>query len=259
MGVRAAVLVALLGVTLLAGPVSGAMIYMTAATDATEGGTVTAIKTMLEAMGHGVTVGVKPSLLTDAVDLSPYQAVILNAGATASVPNIPDTGETSLVNFVNAGGGLVTSELLCWTTGTNTTLATILPATRAATGALTSSQTYLPVGPADPIIYGSLPGNVAFNVTLKSGVGGTKLAAKAGATTFYNIDVGGTPYGSLIGWDAGDGKVITFGCLIGGGNLASEDFKTLFSNSVAWVLPEPGTLSLLALAGAGLLFGRKRK
>lgn len=259
MGVRTAVLVAMLGVTLLAGPVSGAMIYMTDAIDAGEGSTVTAIKTMLEAMGHGVTIGVKPSQLTAAVDLSPYDAVILNIGGTASVPDVPTAGETSLVAFVNAGGGLVTSELLCWTTTSNPTLATILPATRAQTGVLGSTQTYLPVGSADPIISAGLPGNAAFDVTLKSGVGGTKLAPKAGATAFYNIDVGGSQYASLVGWDAGDGKVITFGCLIGGGNLASEEFKTLFSNSVTWVLPEPATLSLLGLAGAGLLLRRKRK
>jgi len=46
--------------------------------------------------------------------------------------------------------------------------------------------------------------------------------------------------------------------------VESEDFQTLLVNATDWVLPEgvvmpePGTLSLLALAGVGVLLRRKR-
>jgi len=259
MGVRALVVLTLVGGILgLGGPVSGAMIYMTAASDAGEAGAVTAAAGLLTGLGATVTVGVTPANFDGTVDLAPYDAVVLNVGAAAAVTAIPTAGEQSLVDFVNAGGGLITCEWLIWNTGGNTVLAAILPAIKGGSTA-SSAQTYVPVTP-DPVINDGLAGNVVFTAT-NNGGSGTRLAARPGATTFYN----GSPTGAgLVGWQYGSGKVVSFNCVIGNETMADTDFQTLFGNATEWVLPagvvipEPGTLALLALAGVGVLLKRKR-
>jgi len=268
MGARALVVLALFGgILVLGGPVSGAMIYMTAATD--EAPAVATVAALFESMGATVTVGVKPADFDGTVDLTGYDAVVLNVGCRLLPPVLPSLGEDNLKAFVEDGGGLVTAEWLIWTAASvNSTLYTVLPATKGSTVAIPPAQTYVPVTP-DPIINaglldgGGVPRNVVFTATDKSNHAGTRLGAKAGATVFYDGSPSG---GGLVGWEVGDhgGKVISFNCLIGNTTVESEDFQTLLVNATNWVLPEgvampePGTLSLLALAGVGVLLRRKR-
>ncbi len=264
MRARALVVLTLFGgILVLGGPVSGAVIYITEATN--EAPAVAMVKALLEAKGATVTVGVKPADFDGTVDLTGYDAVILNVGCTLLPPSIPEAGEDNLKAFVEGGGGLVTAEWLIWTAASaNSTLDAVLSATKGATASI--AQTYVPVTPdaiinADLLDGGGDPRNVVFTSTAKASHAGTKLTAKAGATVFYN---GSTSGAGLVGWDAVAGKAISFNCLIGNTTLESEDFQTLLVNATNWVLPEgvlipePGTLSLLALAGAGVLLRRKR-
>ena len=264
MRARALVVLTLFGgILVLGGPVSGAMIYMTDGVN--EASAVATVKALFEAMGATVTVGVTPPNLDGTVDLTGYDAVILNVGCTLLPPSIPEAGEDNLKAFVEGGGGLVTAEWLIWTSATvNGTLDDVLPATKGTTASI--AQTYVPVTP-DTIINAGLldgggdPRNVVFTSTAKATHAGTKLTAKAGATVFYD---GSTSGAGLVGWDAVAGRAISFNCLIGDTTLQSQDFQTLLVNATDWVLPEgvvmpePGTLSLLALAGVGVLLRRKR-
>ncbi len=266
MGARALVVLTLFGgILVLGGPVSGAMIYVTEATD--EAPAVATVAALFESVGATVTVGVKPKDFDGTVDLTGYDVVVLNVGCRLLPPVLPLTGENNLKTFVEGGGGLVTAEWLIWNAAAaNSTLYTVLPATKGA--AASKAQTYVPVTP-DPIINaglldGGIPRDVVFTATSKLAHrhAGTMLGAKGGETVFYDGSASG---GGLVGWEAGDGRVASFNCLIGNTTVESEDFKTLLVNATNWVLPEgvaipePGTLSLLALAGVGVLLRRKRK
>jgi hypothetical protein len=115
-------------------------------------------------------------------DLNLFDAVlVLDPGFT----DMPDDGETSLINYVNAGGALITAENLArdFTFGQFTLLETIFPVL-ATSNTFFGQTTYTRVG-NDPKLNLGLPDSFSF--AAQDG----EFTAKAGATTFYSTSLGG--------------------------------------------------------------------
>ena len=90
-----------------------------------------ALKTALQAGGNSVTIG--PTLYNfTGADLSGYNAVMLSPNGTYSSlpPDMPVSGQQALVNYVNNGGGLITSgEVSVLNSGAPHEFTTLQPAT----------------------------------------------------------------------------------------------------------------------------------
>jgi hypothetical protein len=252
---------ALVAGLLLGGPAFGGVItkvYVCSAGSAAEN---TTISNLLTARGYTVTIGVTPSALTSAVDLSTYAGVLLNMTNSPAI-DMQDSGETLLKNFVQAGGGLVTGEWVAWNSSNCQILKTILPVLAENTKYIPSSanQTYTQVT-ADAVMNKNLGTTVTFTPTSAAGYG-TQLTAQNGATVFYSGSAGGS---GVVGWDnvggASGGAVVSFGSLFGATTFGSANYKTLLGNAMEWVAPtpEPATLTLLAVGGLGVLMRSRRR
>ena len=193
-----------------------------------------AVLNALTARGHIPVLGVQPYEWDGTqADLSNFDAVVfLNNYNWSSSGSMPANGQTAIINFVSAGGGLVTGEWTVWNIysgAKHSNLEPLMPAVEA-TFNYTLSTTYTQFT-ADPVINNGLPS--AFNFTLNN-IGGTEsfLAAKEGAIVFY--DSSNTGYSGLIGWDYSAGRIISFSTLISDTEMADSNYSRLFVNAVEW-------------------------
>ncbi len=225
-----------------------------------------AVLNVLTADGHTVTVGLQYQSYTGS-DLSGYSSVILLQNNTDSGGNMPISGQTALLNYVNGGGGLLTGEWTVWGNaqeGFNTILAPLLPVIPSGGYNYVTPITYTQAT-ANSVLNNGLPSSFTFNA---DDSGGTEayFQPKAGATVYYGSSYGGSPAGDgVIGWDYGSGRVLSLSTLAGTTELADPNYGTLFSNAVNFVdiqsVPEPSTLTLLGIGALGLTIycGRRRK
>ena len=220
----------------------------------------TTIENVLESFGHSVDLGPQYVNYNGTTNLAGYESVILLTNYNWSTPpgDMPAAGQTQLVNYVNSGGGLVTSEWLVWKTGAQNvfnTLETVIPVVATSAFRNAAQATYSEVTP-DLTLNAGLPDSFTFSATNISGTE-TQFNPKPGATIFYDSDYP-TAGSGLIGWDAGAGRVISFSTLIGQEDLANANYAQLLSNAVSWsagvVIPEPSSAILIAMCAALVLF-----
>jgi PEP-CTERM motif len=219
----------------------------------------TAVMNLLTADGHTVTLGPVYSTNVPWGSLSGYSSVILLQNNTISGANILSANQTALVNYVNGGGGLLTSEWTVWgnaAAGNNTILAPVLPVIPSTDVSFRSPITYTQTT-ANSVLNSGLPSSFTFPAY---NLGGTEtyFQPKTGATVYYGSDFEisvGTPLGDgMIGWSYGSGQVLSLSTLAGQNELADPNYGTLFSNAVYFVsaVPEPSTLILLSIGALGL-------
>jgi hypothetical protein len=217
----------------------------------------TSIEYVLESFGHSVDVGPQYINYNGTTNLAGYQSVVLltNYNWNALPLDMPAAGQTQLLNYVSAGGGLVAGEWLVWKTGAQNVFNTLEPAIPvvATTAFRTAAQvTYSQVA-AEPTLNSGLPDSFTF---FASNIGGTETQfnPKSGATIFYDSSYP-TAGSGVIGWDFGAGRVISFSTLIAEEELADANYVQLFSNAVSWsagvVIPEPSSATSICI-GAGL-------
>ncbi len=211
----------------------------------------TQTKGTIEAAGATVVIGNPYHSFTDT-ELAGIDVVLLFPNYNWGSGDMSLAAQTALLDFVSAGGGLVTSEWTNWKVGAGQfqTLKAVLPvvATTQYTGG--SAITYTSVTPDDTLNQG-LPSALTFTADNFAGVE-SFFTAKSGATVFFSSS-GGAGGAGLVGWDYGDGRVLQFSTTVGPASLGHPNFSLLVQNSVQWAaVPEPST-TLLVAAGLALL------
>ncbi|MCU0317671.1 MAG: ThuA domain-containing protein [Fimbriimonadaceae bacterium] len=221
----------------------------------------TAVLALLTSRGMTGTIGVSAPGLNGSQDLTPFDVVYLQPNANwASGTNPTAAGQTALINFVNAGGGLVTAEWLMWGIGgASQEFRDLMPTTYVA---FRGGSAFVEgsIVTADPIVTQGLPATFVSPLDNFSGIE-SNLVTKTGATTFVGSNYGSSTLNTstlLAGWQVGDGRVMNFSTLNGTSTLADPAMNTLIGNSLKWAaVPEPMTLSVLAMAG--LVLARRKK
>jgi len=220
----------------------------------------------LAARGHAATIGVQWNAFDGSVNLAGFNAVFMNMSAnwSSSSGQVSLAGQQQLVNFVNAGGGLITTEWIIYNNGQSggasyATLMPILPATYGSNWNSASQTTFSQVTP-DPIMNADLPSSFLIN---NNSFAGTEscLFARTGATVFYqssNMSSTGIVNAGLSGWGVGGGRVVSISNMPGLTSLNETNYGILLGNAVNWVsIPSPGAIGVLGLAG--LLAARRRR
>ncbi len=204
------------------------------------------IQTVLQAQGDSVTIGPSFNAFTGA-GLSGYNVVMLmpNGGLNSNnsflAGDMPTSGQQALLNFVNAGGGLVTSEYLMEMHVAQNDFQTLYPAIPVTPSSISTANT--------SITFGALTSNAVINAGLPSSFtfpaasGSTTEAyyvPKQGATAFFSTNQWtstfggyGTAYG-VIGWNYGSGRVISFSTALDSTSLANLNVDQLVNNAVNW-------------------------
>ncbi len=219
-------------------------------TDNPNGDVNTALNSALTAQGFSVTMGVRANLFDGSISLDGYDAVFMTCSVFSPFAVPTAAGQQQLVDFVNAGGGLVTSEIVHFMhNGFNNfgTLFPILPATYGGWSG-NSSTTFSRIT-SDVTMDEGLPASFAIPYSL--GDGDYRLVPKVGATEFYRSSSSGGA--GVTGWDIGAGRVASLSHQFSNtGVISDANYTQLLGNTVRWVIPAPGSLAILALACAPL-------
>jgi len=249
----------------------GGVIKVLIASTGTPSGATTALQNAMNTrFGSANVTTCNPS--ASIPSLTGINVVILNTNMASNEQAIVAGGETTLVNFVKAGGGLVTGEWLNWNIGRNATLQTILPTSGTNTSYTTATSIkYTKTATDDPFMNAGLPGNFTFTA-LSNGGTGVPLAPLAGATTFYSSSDAAAPYAALgsgvVGWGPNSttvlGRVVCFSTMFAPApaELGNANYATLLGNAVDWasggLSPEPASLTLMLVGGAIALVQARR-
>ncbi|HRI15411.1 MAG TPA: hypothetical protein PLX89_20640 [Verrucomicrobiota bacterium] len=225
----------------------------------------------LAAAGHTANLGPAAGGFTAATSLVGYDAVFLQAnynwnilGAGGSI-DMPIDGQSSLVSFVQNGGGLVTTEWLLWRIAASSTydvLDPILPVVPSSAFRTSATATYT-VGVNDSILDAGLPLSFTFPVDSISGTE-TFFSPRSGATVFFESDYAGGA--GVIGGTYGGGRILSFSTVVSQSVVEDPNHAILLGNAVTWVsqgspasVPEAGATTAIALASlAGFAFLRRR-
>ena len=215
-----------------------AHIYVTASGHATLDDS---LQQVLQSFGHSVTLGVPYYHLNGTQDLASMDVVYLQANHSWgnswdygwAGSEMPAAGQTALVNFVNQGGGLVTTEWLLWIIeqfGTFAILNPILPVNPTVVYDYLTVATFTQDVPKNEINAG-LPGSFSAPLDYIDGTRTLVSVPRAGASSFYKMNGG---FIALAGWNVGNGRVLSFTTLNGQEQLANGNFRQLLSNTLTW-------------------------
>jgi hypothetical protein len=217
-------------------------------------------KRALEGYGHTVDLGPQYVSFNGSRSLEGYSTVLLVPSVNWFSGDMPVAGQIALKNFVTTGGGLVTGEWLVWKNAAERDFQTLFPAIPVISNSAYRSSfraTYTSLVD-DQILNRGVPGQFTFRADDIDGGSETLFRAKAGATAFYGSDYGVGGQG-LIGWDYGEGRVLSFSTVLGPLELQDSAYSRLLSNAVDWsasgpgAVPEPSAVVLFGLGALGVM------
>lgn len=191
-----------------------------------------AVVDRLEQYGLVAVVGPTYDGFDGTTSLIPYDVVYVQANANWGVGDMPLDGQEQLLEWVQAGGGMLTGEWTTWKAGGSqfTILRDALPARATngytATATVTYSQSEL-----DPLVHDGLPSTFTFEA---DSFGGTEVALdpKDGATTFFES---AALAAGVIGWDVELGRVASLSTTAGPLELSDEGYGRMFLNLIRWL------------------------
>ena len=193
------------------------------------------VKSTLESRGHTASIGPQYTAFTSSVSLAGYDVVYFQANVNYLAGDMPVSGQTALKTWINAGGGLVTSEWVVNIAGTG-----MLQTIRGAFAVSPNidyrndpTATYTIVT-ANPVLRMGLPVQFPMPLTSYDGTEG-RLVPKTGAFTFYKTEpfVEG-PGAGVVGGAYGAGRVIHLSTTMGTAQLDSLAGQFLLGNAVTW-------------------------
>jgi hypothetical protein len=192
----------------------------------------TALSKALEGYGHTVTLGADYTKFDGTLDLSPYDAIYLQANYNWSAGDMPVAGQRQLINWVNCGGGLLTVEWTTWKIGSEAfqLIDAIFPAARTTSYASPTMETYSQVTP-DATINKGLPDMFTFTTTNYNGVE-SDLNPRPGAVIYYDSMMQAS---GVLGWQYNLGRVASFSTVVGVNEVADKNFTRLLANVLDWV------------------------
>ena len=192
-----------------------------------------AVESALTALGQTVTMGNPYTSFVD-VDLTPYDAVLLQANSNWASGDMPLAGQLQLLDWVNCGGGLVTVEWVLWKTAAQGSFAALdraLPANPTSEFTYSGTDISYQQVIADPIMNAGLGSELTFPAVDYAGTE-TFMEARDGATVFYNsvnLEDG------VVGWDYNHGRVVNVSTVAGPAQMETADYARMISNSLDWV------------------------
>lgn len=193
------------------------------------------VRTTLQSFGHVVTVGPEYINFDGSYSLSGFDVVYLLANYNWAFGDMPTSGQTALLDWISAGGGLVTAEWTTWKAGALfqlTQLSTAFPVSPQISYGYQTLMTFTQVT-SDPLLTAGLPAQFQCPVTDIGGGTNTLLVARSGATVFYTGDAfAGQP--TVVGGEFGAGRVLVFSTTNGPDQIGDANFARLLSNAMDW-------------------------
>lgn len=195
--------------------------------------------------GHTVTLGVSWDLFDGTASLAGIDVGLMNHSGnwSSSTDTVPLAGQQQLVDFVAAGGGLITTEWIVYNNGTSggtayALVAPILPVTYGLSWNGSASTTFTQAS-TDAVMNSGVPETFESPVDYFAGTE-TKLEPRPGATVFFlgsNLDNNA----AVTGWQVGAGRTVSFSTMPGELSLAHANYSRLLSNAIDWAnnVPPP--------------------
>lgn len=197
--------------------------------------------TALTERGHNVTIGVQGNQFNGTIDLTGIDVVIMTFGPNwGSGGLVPTAGQQQLVDWVTlGGGGLISTEWVCYASGSFPLVYPILPVTYGGTWNSVNTTTFTNIDP-NPIMIQNLPSSFTVTTDNHSGVE-SLLTAKLGAQVFFqssNLSGPTTLNAGASGMQAGAGRTGSLSTIPGVNSLGNANYATMLSNLVSWVADE---------------------
>ncbi|MDF1808065.1 MAG: GC-type dockerin domain-anchored protein [Phycisphaerales bacterium] len=204
-------------------------------------GSTTTDSAMVDALisqGHTAEIGPNYWEFDAAFDLSTFDVVYIQGNGNWTQSDIPIDAQSELLDFAQAGGGIIFSEWVVWMVqarGVLQVLAASMPIEPSASFR-TSPTISMTLNTSDPIVSAGLPANFTMPVTSFSGTE-TFLAPRENATVFFDSDfsLGGETSGAVVGWDICGGRVVNLSTTVGVDQINDPNFRILIGNLVTWV------------------------
>ena len=190
------------------------------------------LRTILQDQGHVVTLGNEFTGFSGE-GLAGQKVVVLLPNLGDESGDMPLAGQNALVNFVSAGGGLVTSEWTIYMSAFRSfaAIVPVLPVLPNVSYSESRSITYKEATP-DPLLNSGVPSTLTFTADNYYGTE-TYFAPRRDATVFYT-SAGGSGGAGVVGWQFGSGRVIQFSTVLGTLELGNATYGRLVANAVSW-------------------------